>query len=146
MKENNQNPVAETAEKEVKNVRTGRATTQHQPFSEFFKKRKNRMNPKLVKEIEETAKREILVEDEYGTYKPGIFTHRSCIVTVKRDENKLWSILIWSENHISDFIVEEVCDRFVPDETVMARLYGSRKSRSEQKGVMLYELPIVKEE
>lgn len=51
-------------------------------YPEYWAKRKNRISKDLFDKLYETAKREAVVSDEYGSYKPGTFLHRNTIVTV----------------------------------------------------------------
>lgn len=109
-------------------------------YPEYWAKRKNRLNPKLVKELEETAAREPEVTDDYGKYKPGTFLFKNTVVTVKRDPQAGWSLHIFSEHPIGLPLIKEVRYKFLPDQILMAQLLDSRED-DKMKGVILYELP-----
>lgn len=109
-------------------------------YPEYWAKRKNRLNPKLVKELEESAAREPEVTDDYGEYKPGTFLFKNTVVTVKRSPESGWSLHIFSEHPIGLPLIKEVRYTFLPDQVLMAQLFGTREGRN-MKGVILYELP-----
>lgn len=109
-------------------------------YPEYWAKRKNRLNPKLVKELEESAAREPEVTDDYGEYKPGTFLFKNTVVTVRR-ESGMWSCHIFSEHPIGLPLIKEVRYKFLPDNCCMAQLFGTREESNELKGVVLYELP-----
>ena len=109
-------------------------------YPEYWKKRKNRLNPLLVKELEESAAREPEVTDYYGEYKPGTFLFKSTVVTVKRSPESGWSLHIFSEHPIGLHLIKEVRYTFLPDQVLMAQLFGTREDRH-MKGVVLYEIP-----
>lgn len=115
-------------------------TTKRVVYPEYWAKRKNRLNPKLVKELEESAAREPEVTDDYGEYKTGTFLYKNAVVTVKRDPVAGWSMHIFSEHPIGLPLIKEVRYRFIPDMVLMAQLFGTREGRN-MKGVILYELP-----
>lgn len=109
-------------------------------YPEYWAKRKNRLNPKLVKELEETTAREPEVTDDYGEYKPGTFLFKNTIVTVKHSSEAGWSLHIFSEHPIGLPLIKEVRYTFLPDQVLMAQLFGTREDRH-MKGVVLYEIP-----
>lgn len=109
-------------------------------YPEYWKKRKKRLSPDFVKMLNETAKREFDTVDEYGMYKQGVFLHGACVVTVSR-ENGLWGLHIISEMPIMLPLITEIRYKFLPDDLVMAMLFGTRAESKELKGVVLYEVP-----
>lgn len=109
-------------------------------FPEYWKKHKGNITPELMKELQESAEREPLMEDAFGKYKPGTFLHRAFIVTVTR-ENDLWNVHIFGKETVTQAIIQEVRDRFVPDYCLMLQFYPSREERQTIKGVILYEMP-----
>jgi hypothetical protein len=109
-------------------------------YPEYWAKRKNRLNPLLVKELEESAAREPEVTDDYGKYKPGTFLFKNTVVTVKRSTESGWSLHIFSEHPIGLHLIKEVRYTFLPDKVLMAQLFGTREDRH-MKGVVLYEIP-----
>ncbi len=110
-------------------------------FPEFWKKRKHMINASLMKELQDTADKEPEVTDSYGEYKTGTFLHRNCIVTVTR-ENDLWAVHIFSAEHmITQPVIQEVRDKFVPDYCMMIQFYPSRQERTSLQGIQLCELP-----
>lgn len=115
-------------------------------YPEYWAKRKNRLNPKLVKELEESAARDPEVTDDYGEYKQGTFLFKNTVVTVKRSPESGWSLHIFSEHPIIGLpIIKEVRYTFLPDQVLMAQLFGTREDRH-MKGVVLYEIPEPEEE
>lgn len=109
-------------------------------YPEYWKKRKNRLSNEFLKNLEKTAKSEIVESDQYGEYRVGTFLHRDCVVEVRRD-NGLWSVYILSEHPIGLYIIEEIRYKYIPDNVVMAQLYGSRVNHNKMKGILLYEIP-----
>ena len=97
-------------------------------YPEYWAKRKNRLNPKLVKELEESAAREPEVTDDYGEYKPGTFLFKNTVVTVRR-ESGMWSCHIFSEHPIGLPLIKEVRYKFLPDNCCMVQLFGTREDR-----------------
>lgn len=120
--------------------RTTTTKTKRVVYPEYWAKRKNRLNPKLVKELEETAAREPEVTDDYGEYKPGTFLFKNAVVTVKRSPESGWSLHIFSEHPIGLPLIKEVRYTFLPDQVLMAQLFGTREDKN-MKGVVLYEIP-----
>ena len=115
-------------------------TTKKVVYPEYWAKRKNRLNPKLKHELEETAAREAEVTDDYGEYKPGTFLFKNTIVTVKRHPTAGWSLHIFSEHPIGLPLIKDVRYTFIPDQVMMVQLFGTREG-CHIKGVILYELP-----
>lgn len=109
-------------------------------YPEYWAKRKNRLNPKLVMELEESAAKEPEVTDDYGEYKPGTFLFKNTVVTVNRSPESGWSLHIFSEHPIGLPLIKEVRYTFLPDQVLMAQLFGTREDRH-MKGVVLYEIP-----
>ena len=46
-------------------------------LSDYYYKRRNNLDPVLLRDLRETARREPVTADSYGTYKPGTFTFGS---------------------------------------------------------------------
>lgn len=109
-------------------------------FPEYWAKRRSKMNPKLVKEVEETAKAKAVEVDQFGEYKPGTFLHRDCIVTIKR-ENDLWCMHIYCEHSIGFPMIEEIRYKYLPDYALMAYMLNDRETYNQLKGYLLYEIP-----
>ena len=109
-------------------------------FPPFFEKRKDTLNPELIQQLQETADREPEVEDDYGKYKTGTFLHRTCIVTVTR-ENGLWMVHIFTVGlPITLQVIQEVRDKYIPNYCMMVQFYPSRQERI-LKGIQLCEMP-----
>ena len=119
---------------------TESAKTNKVYYPEYWAKRKNRINPELIKKLENTAQAEAVCSDKYGEYKPGIFLHKSYIVTVTRDNN-VWSAHIFGEHPIGLPIIKEVRYKYLPNDVLIVYLLGDREEQRHLKGVMLYELP-----
>lgn len=111
----------------------------------YWAKRKNRLAKGFVKMLYETAKKDYDTIDDYGVYKPGTFLHGACIVEVARD-NGIWSVHIISEHPITLSIVTDIRDKYLPDNLMMAMIFGTRAERRKMKGVLLYEIPREKAE
>lgn len=109
-------------------------------YPEYWAKRKNRISKELSDKLSETAEREAVVSDEYGSYKPGTFLHRNTIVTVEL-ENNLWVAHIWSEQPIGMPMIKEVRNKFIPGDIEVAMVLGTRKQEDQLDGVILMEIP-----
>lgn len=110
-------------------------------FPEYWAKRKYLLNAGLLKELQETADREPVVTDEFGSYKPGTFLFKACIVTVTVEDG-LWMIHIFSQAMpITLPIIQEVRDRYIPDYCMMVQFYPSRAERGTLMGIQLCEMP-----
>lgn len=138
--QNTVNELSEELERIYGIISSANRTNRYPMYSEYFKKRLARINKELKKKIEETAKQASIYADEYGTYKPGVFTHKSCIVSVGYDD-EIWSAHIYSDEVITDVLIKEIRYRFIPDDAVMARLYEKRSVMNSIKGVVLYQVP-----
>ena len=114
-------------------------------YPEYWVKRKSRLNPELVKELEETAAREPSVTDDYGEYKPGTFLYRDVVVTVKNELQSGWSVHIFSEHSIGLPLIKEVRYKYVPDHVIMVQVLGPREEE-QIKGVLLHEVPTMGDE
>lgn len=112
-------------------------------FPPYFAKRKHKMNPELIKQLKETVESEPIASDECGEYRVGKFLHRNCLVIVQCIDG-VWGLTIKSYGApVSLLIISEVKRKFVPDNVVMAHLYGSDKHyRHDNSIVQLYQLPI----
>lgn len=109
-------------------------------LSEYFKKRRGILSDELIEALNKAANSETLTTDEFGSYKPGTFVYKAAVVTVSYDEeNKLWAVLIQSEQPILLPIIKEIRYKFIPDACVMAQLFPKRSEVS--KSVALYEIP-----
>lgn len=115
-------------------------------YPEYWAKRKKRLNAGFIKMLEETAKKEVECSDEYGEYKTGTFLYKSAIVSVRREDNRLWTLHIMSEVPIGLPLIKEIRYKFLPDNLLMAQLFEPRKDAREMKGVILYEIPNNQEE
>lgn len=114
-------------------------------YPEYWAKRKGRLNPELVKELEETAAREPSVTDDYGEYKPGTFLYRDVVVTVKNEPQSGWSVHIFSEHSIGLPLIKEIRYKYVPDRVIMVQVLGPR-GEEQIKGVLLHEIPMLGDE
>lgn len=114
-------------------------------YPDFWAKRKNIIRPDLKKELEDTANREPEVTDKYGEYKVGTFLHGCAIVTVGREDN-LWCLHIYSERPIGLPLIREIRYKYLPDDALIAQVFGSREEDSKLDGIILCEVPKVMEE
>ena len=109
-------------------------------FPEYWAKRKNRLNPELLKKLEDTANSGCVVSDDFGSYKPGTFLYKSAVVTVTQ-EGDLWGLHIFSENPIGLPLIKEIRYKYLPDNLLMAQLFASRSDEKTLRGVVLYQIP-----
>lgn len=123
-------PSVEATEKEIRKAY----------FPPYWEKRKRKLKKEFIQKLQDSANSEVIASDEYGEYRVGTFLHKATIVTVKRDEG-IWSLHVMSEEFISFLLVEEIRNKFLPDDLLMAQIYGSRKEAKSLKGVILYEIP-----
>lgn len=108
-------------------------------FPPYWEKRKKKLKKEFIKRLQDSANSDVIASDKYGEYRVGTFLHKAAIVTVKREEG-IWSLHIMSEEFISFLLVEEIRYKFLPDDLLMAQLYGSREDK-QLNGVLLYEIP-----
>lgn len=129
-------------EKEVPTVEVAveNAPRKRVVFSPYWEKRKRKLKKEFIQKLQDSANSEVIASDEYGEYRAGTFLHKAAIVTVQR-ENGLWSLHVMSEEFISSVLVEEIRYKYLPDDLLMAQLYGTRKEANQLKGVVLYEIP-----
>ncbi len=109
-------------------------------YPDYWAKRKARIKPDLIKELEKSAASEPVETDEYGEYRLGTFLHRNTIVTVKQEDG-CWTVHIYSEQPIGLPMIKEIRYKYLPNRLLMAQLFGGREFNREVKGVVLYEIP-----
>lgn len=109
-------------------------------FSPYWEKRKRKLKKEFIQKLQDSANSEVIASDEYGEYRVGTFLHKAAIVTVQR-ENGLLSLHIMSQEFVSSILVEEIRYKYLPDDLLMAQLYGTRSEAKQLKGVVLYEIP-----
>lgn len=109
-------------------------------FSPYWEKRKRKLKKEFIQKLQDSTNSEVIASDEYGEYRVGTFLHKAAIVTVQR-ENGLWSLHIMSQEFVSSILVEEIRYKYLPDDLLMAQLYGTRSEAKQLKGVVLYEIP-----
>ncbi len=132
MENQNENPAQENVAVE-KSVRKAY-------FPPYWEKRRKKLKKEFIQKLQDSANSEVIASDEFGEYRAGTFLHKAAIVTVKREEG-IWSLHVMSEEFISFLLVEEIRYKFLPDDLLMAQLYGSRKEAKSLKGIVLYEIP-----
>lgn len=133
MENQKENPAQENVAVEKKEVRKAY-------FPPYWEKRKKRLKKEFIQKLQDSANSEVIATDEYGEYRLGTFLHKAAIVTVARD-NGLWSLHIMSQEFVSSILVEEIRYKYLPDDLLMAQLYGTRSEATQLKGVVLYEIP-----
>ena len=137
-------PVAEAAAQEVKLAPKVEAPVKlRDVLSDFFMKRRERIDPGLLKELRETARREATDADQYGSYKPGTFTFGAFVVFVSKEDG-LWRIEIISgegSTRIPENVVEQIRYKYVPDDAWMCKVYAPREEQSKLSGVLLMQMP-----
>lgn len=109
-------------------------------YPEYFKKKKKRMRPDFIKKMEETAKADFTDVDDYGVYKVGSFLYRNAFVTISKEDG-LWTLHVISEAPIGLPLIKEVRYKYLPNNLMMAQIFGDRAEANEIKGVILYQIP-----
>lgn len=109
-------------------------------YPPYWAKRKKNLKKEFIQRLQESANSDVIATDEYGEYRLGTFLHKAAIVTVARD-NGLWSLHVVSEEFISSRLIEEIRYKYLPDDLLMAQLFGTREEAKVLKGVVLYEIP-----
>ncbi len=114
-------------------------------LSDFFLKRRDRIDPELLDQLKETARREATDADQYGTYKPGTFTFGSFVVDVAKEDG-LWRVEIISGegigSRIPENVVEQIRYKYVPDDAWMTKCYAPREEQKKLQGVLLMQMPM----
>lgn len=111
-------------------------------WSDFFKKRANRLKKDFIKELQDSANNRYVEADAYGVYREGTFLHSACVVTVERDkDNGLWVLQITSEQPITLPIIKQVRYKYLPNDMMVCLMLPPRENES-KNSVMLYEMPI----
>lgn len=100
-------------------------------YPEYFKKKKK---------LEETAKADFTDVDDYGVYKVGSFLYRNAFVTISKEDG-LWTLHVISEAPIGLPLIKEVRYKYLPNNLMMAQIFGDRAEANEIKGVILYQIP-----
>lgn len=109
-------------------------------YPEYFKKKKKRMRPDFIKKLEETAKADFTDVDDYGVYKVGSFLYKNAFVTISKEDG-LWTLHVISEAPIGLPLIKEVRYKYLPNNLMMAQIFGDRAEANEIKGVILYQIP-----
>lgn len=132
MEEKKENPAQE-------NVAVEKKETVKVCFPPYWERRRKRLKKEFIQKLQDSANSEVIASDEFGEYRAGTFLHKAAIVTVKREDG-IWSLHVMSQEFISFLLVEEIRYKFLPDDLLMAQLYGSRDEK-QLNGVLLYEIP-----
>lgn len=117
-------------------------------LSDYWMRRRDRLDPDFLKELKETARREPVTADSYGSYKTGIFTYGSFVVMVSQD-NGWWRLEILTAEpgaKIPENVVENIRYKFIPDDAWMCKAYAPREAQRQLEGVLLMEIPFNKEQ
>ena len=94
----------------------------------------------LSDDMEETAKADFTDVDDYGVYKVGSFLYRNAFVTISKEDG-LWTLHVISEAPIGLPLIKEVRYKYLPNNLMMAQIFGDRAEANEIKGVILYQIP-----
>ncbi|UVV53747.1 hypothetical protein NXY15_03745 [Bacteroides thetaiotaomicron] len=78
--------------------------------------------------------------DDYGVYKVGSFLYRNAFVTISKEDG-LWTLHVISEAPIGLPLIKEVRYKYLPNNLMMAQIFGDRAEANEIKGVILYQIP-----
>ncbi len=76
----------------------------------------------------------------YGVYKVGSFLYRNAFVTISKEDG-LWTLHVISEAPIGLPLIKEVRYKYLPNNLMMAQIFGDRAEANEIKGVILYQIP-----
>lgn len=87
--------------------------------------RKKKFNNELITALNETYEREPLQQDEYGSYKEGVFIHGNNIVHVSRIEDR-WHLSIQSDKTLSIYEMKAARYKFIPDQAYMTIVLPER--------------------
>ena len=109
-------------------------------YPPYWAKRKKNLKKEFIQRLQESANSDVIATDEYGEYRLGTFLHKAAIVSVQK-ENGMWSLHVVSEEFISSRLIEEIRYKYLPDDLLMAQLFGTREEAKVLKGVVLYEIP-----
>lgn len=114
-------------------------------LSAYFLKRKDHLKKEFIAELKKTAASEAVYTDEFGSYKPGVFTYGAYIVEVDYNtDEKTWMLGIYpgaKNTTITSQVVKDIRYKFIPDDAMMAQMWGSRAELEAHQGVYLYEVP-----
>ena len=110
-------------------------------LSVYDKKKKEAYAPRLHKRSwKKTAKADFTDVDDYGVYKVGSFLYRNAFVTISKEDG-LWTLHVISEAPIGLPLIKEVRYKYLPNNLMMAQIFGDRAEANEIKGVILYQIP-----
>ena len=101
-------------------------------YPEYFKKKKKRMRPDFIADFTDV--------DDYGVYKVGSFLYKNAFVTISKEDG-LWTLHVISEAPIGLPLIKEVRYKYLPNNLMMAQIFGDRAEANEIKGVILYQIP-----
>ena len=73
-------------------------------------------------------------------YKVGSFLYRNAFVTISKEDG-LWTLHVISEAPIGLPLIKEVRYKYLPNNLMMAQIFGDRAEANEIKGVILYQIP-----
>lgn len=109
-------------------------------YPEYFKKKKKRMRPDFIKKLEELQKRILPMWMITECIKLVLFLYRNAFVTISKEDG-LWTLHVISEAPIGLPLIKEVRYKYLPNNLMMAQIFGDRAEANEIKGVILYQIP-----
>lgn len=113
-------------------------------LSNYFLEKRTRLRPAFLARLKETALREPIEADQYGSYRAGLFTFGCFIVDVTyNQEAGLYGLTIFSDRKgvtVPHNVALDIRYKFIPDRCVMCEFYGTRADRETDR-VVMYELP-----
>ena len=128
----------------AKKIEDGRPVKLREILSDYFYKRRDRLDKEFVKSLRDTARRAPITADRYGEYKTGVFTYGAFTVEVRLDDGH-WLVQIMSAEFgrpVPENVVETIRYKYVPDDVWMCKCYAPRESQQKIHGaVMLMEIP-----
>lgn len=105
---------------------------------DYWKKKK--LSPEFLQKLKDTAKREVLLSDEFGEYKEGTFLHRNTVVTVLISDG-LWALNINCKHPVPLHVIREVRYKYLPNDMLIVQLFPSREELEGDTSVILYQIP-----
>ena len=112
-------------------------------YPEYFKKKKKRMRPDLIKKLEETAKADFTDVDDYGVYKVGSFLYRNAFVTISKEDG-LWTLHVISESPIGLPLIKEVRYKYLPNNLMMLRFSEIEPKQTRLRALFCIRFPTEK--
>lgn len=106
-------------------------------YPEYFKKKKKRMRPDFIKKLQKRILPMWMITECIRLVLSSI---RMPFVTISKEDG-LWTLHVISEAPIGLPLIKEVRYKYLPNNLMMAQIFGDRAEANEIKGVILYQIP-----